>query len=236
MRFISFLLPVLALACRLPSESKSDTDVGHDLDNDSAGQVDTGDTAGNETGDTNQDSATDTAEPTCTFELVASGNGRIEVSNELQFSLAASPSDSVYNGLQEVFRFNVTSLHPECGAVAADTASLEIDASDKDGGENHWVNGDQIEMIDLTDDPTTAVMSGITEMNSGGDIYGPLSGILNIPAGETHTFAVFMDTSGASNDDALRLTLRRYMHIIDTPESAAAVMMNDDLEGSTLTF
>lgn len=236
---------VVASACRATPEEKSSDTAGHNLE-DSAGQADTAEDTGVETGvvdtdtaqetDTATDETGDTAEPDCTFELVASGNGRIEVNNELRFSLAECPSDAVYDGLQAVFCFNVTSLHPECGTVAADTASFNIEASDNNGGENHWASGVRIEMVDLTIDPSAAVMTGTTVMNTNGDIYGPHSGILAVPAGDTHTFAVFMDTSGASSGDMLKLALRRYMHIVDSPESASAVMMNDDLEGGELTL
>lgn len=243
---IALVLVSLTTACRNPAVDPADTGVIGMSDTGDSDRVinvtaptitpvvtDTGDVVVEDSGD---DTASDTAsaEPACEFELIASGGGRIEVSNELQFSLAEYSSDAVYDGLQEVFRFNVTSLHPECGTVAADTASFNIDATG--GGETHWADGVRIEMVDLTVDPSVAIMSGATEMNSGGNIYGPHSGVLAIPAGETHTFAVFMDTSGASSDDMLKLTLRRYMHILDTPESAAAVMMSDDLEGDTLEF
>ncbi len=203
-------------------------------------EEDIGDT-GNPTQDTDTTIETgDTSASTnCTFELVASGNGRIEVSNELQFSLSSlSPSGSGVPSYQEVFIFNIASLHTECGDVTADTASLEIFASDNNGGETHWAVGVEVAMVDLTVDPTAAIMTGTTDMNSTDNIYGPLSGTLTVPAGEAHTFAVYMDTNGASasQDDTLKLKLRRYMHIVDTPETAAAVMMDEEIEGGTLTF
>lgn len=99
----SNLLAVLALTigCRVIPETKTD-DVGQNLedtaqtdtaeDTDETGVVDTDtaseDTAVEDSGDT------DTAvEPLCDFEMVAPGNGRVTIHNELQFTLSsASPS------------------------------------------------------------------------------------------------------------------------------------------------
>ena len=231
---MSLLITLLACRAELPTETNDI--VGHDPEYGTAEVIITDDVP-TDTGDSAEvEEDTAVEEDNCTFELIVSGNGRIEVSNELQFSLSRSPDDSSKDGLQEVFRFNVTSLHPECGDMTADTASFKIDASDNDGGETHWANGVRIEMVNLSVSPATAIMTGITDMNSSGDIYGPLAGILTIPAGVTYTFAVFMETSGASSDDMLQLALRQYMHILDTPETAAAVMMDDDLVGGAFIY
>ncbi|MBT3230915.1 hypothetical protein HN358_04025 [Candidatus Uhrbacteria bacterium] len=168
----------------------------------------------------------------CTFEAVTVGNGRIDVTNELTGTLSStSPSGASIPGYTEVLRVNITSEHDECDDMVVTYLRLEINSTDNAGTD--WNDILQFDAYDLSTDPTNPVMTGQAMLDG---TMVSLVGDLEIPAGETITFSVWVDTSGASavSDDALQLELENMLHVDGVSETI--YFMDLGVIGGTLQF
>ncbi len=234
-------LLIILIACRAELPVTTDDNIiGHDPEYGTA-EVTVTDDVPTDTGDS-AEVVEDTAveEVDCVFELVTTGNGRLEVGNELQMALnQASPSGMIVPGYKtEVLRFNMSSLHPECDAIEFNYIRIAVSASDNVG--TRWLeNVGSMEVFDLTVDLTTPALvdEEITTYDDGTYAIAAPEGSLTIHAGETHTLSVVMDTTGASVewDDALQAKTNNPFHIAGTDERAS-VTVGEDVTGMPLVF
>ncbi|MFH1712546.1 MAG: hypothetical protein ABH846_04930 [Patescibacteria group bacterium] len=185
---------------------------------------------------------------------------RIHASKPTISLAAGSPSGAFIPGVQEVFRFNVS-------ADASRTISFDeilFNLSTSDNARTGWNTcsqlGDAAKFdfynltvggpADLLDSDADWVMNdGLMECANGSTMLGNarlnLSTPENVPAGVTYTYALYMDTTGASSadDDAIRVDIPQlppfnpfiwtdgYMQDI-----SAYLLKNLPVSGGTLVF
>jgi hypothetical protein len=199
-----------------------------------------------DTADTDTDVVdTDTAATDCEYvvEVVDNGDGSTEaiLHNVVWLTLStSSPSGAAVPGRAELFRFNVAAAWSECSDITLKDFALDIHATDNansDWASNMAETG--IDLYNLTLDGTSQVARhNEAHVNHATSFVLWISGDdIVIPAGETYTFAVYGDTTGASSseDDSIRVDLSPSRMIVSDGETEVR-LANDVVNGNTLVY
>lgn len=173
----------------------------------------------------------DNRSESCEFDYATTGAGTITINNEVVATLSsASPSGASVPGYEEVMRFNLTSLHSGCDDLIIGFMPMWVNATDNAG--SGWDDDiGSVDVYNLSTDPSVVAMSG--------DLDGAwvgTSGELVVPAGETITVSVWLDSTGASTtlDDSLQVELGGRLHLsgVEYPVYDTSFQ----LAGGTLVF
>lgn len=170
----------------------------------------------------------------CEFEVPQADGTIIVMPNEVRMTPSwHSPSGHANidpNG-QEVLRFDLHVLHPECPAVKLEHVGFDFNYTDT--AQTGWQPHD-VELVDLSIG-WYATVGGPVQL--GGDDSAPmlLTNVV-IPGGSTHTFQVFANFTGASTsaDDSVRVDIDGLNMIWTAMGSSSNI--DDVLSGETLVF
>lgn len=137
---------------------------------------------------------------------------------------SSSPSGAVVPGVIETLRFNVSAASAE--DVEVNRTTFRVSASDNAG--SGWADCDDLgdttlfDLYNLTDDPSTPITATVrvydvsgTSCTSSTDRVGFVEFLINetVPAGATSTYALKIDTTGASAADDDLLAVRILTHV-----------------------
>ncbi len=184
-------------------------------------ETDTGE-ALEDTGDTG-DSADD-----CRFEL-QTVDGTAEFGNELyQILSSSSPSGKINeNESSEVMRFNVSATQGDCKMFTIADINMQVNVTDNNG--TNWMLGHEVLIKNLS---TGGIWMGPMYLNE--DSAMNFTDDFGLPAGETHTLGVFMDTTGAGMDDTVQITIIKNGIVAWDVNGVHQTLLTDPITGNTV--
>jgi hypothetical protein len=168
----------------------------------------------------------------CSFPVELATGDVVNLPNEVQLTLSASsPSGAKVPGVQEVLRFNLSVVHPECPDITFTGGRLRF---------NWTINGITVW------EPADVTMYNLSTDGLAASIWGPEPLLVAyaypevaeiIPAGATHTFSVYADLSQASaaNDDSVSVNFESNSLVVEI-DGVEYWLLHDPVTGGTLIF
>ena len=187
---------------------------------------DTGAYAEQDTGDVAEDTGENADD--CRFELQTT-DGTAEFGNELyQILSAATPTDKVAEGAKvEIMRFNMSATEGDCEMLWVTDLVVDVNITDNEGTD--WALGNEILIKNLSNG---AVVMGPMYYNGTREIV--FTDDFGIPAGETHTLGVFLDTTGAGLDETVQAEIVEDGMTVEDVNKVHQTLLTDPITGNTV--